>query len=168
MHTYMSHIYTQTHTSLKKMHNYVYTTIDDSMYLYLCVHSDTGLQRPTGLHKLQVIFRKRVTNCRALLRKMTSKDKALCGFSPPCASNATIHVYVCIYMSHICTHLWIYIYMYVYTYIYVFIYIHICIYTYIWIHIYTYVYSVCRYLYVCMYIYMYVYINIYLCMMECK
>jgi len=33
---------------------------------------------------LQVIFRKRATNYRALLRKMTYKDKASYGFSPTC------------------------------------------------------------------------------------
>jgi len=34
--------------------------------------------------KLQFIFRKRATNYRALLQKMTYKDKASCGSSPPC------------------------------------------------------------------------------------
>ena len=34
---------------------------------------------------MQVIFRKRATNYRALLRKMTYKDKASCGSSPPCS-----------------------------------------------------------------------------------
>jgi len=36
----------------------------------------TGWQRPIGCLKLQVIFRKRATNLRALLRKTTYKDKA--------------------------------------------------------------------------------------------
>jgi len=36
----------------------------------------TGWPRPTGCLKLQVIFRKRATNHRALLWKMTCKDKA--------------------------------------------------------------------------------------------
>jgi len=44
----------------------------------------TGWQRLTGCLKLQVIFRKRATNWRALLRKMTYKDKASYGSSPPC------------------------------------------------------------------------------------
>jgi len=34
--------------------------------------------------RLQVIFRKRASNYRALLRKMTCKDKASYGSSPPC------------------------------------------------------------------------------------
>ena len=37
------------------------------------------------LWKLQVIFRERATNYRALLRKMTCKDKAFYGSSPPCS-----------------------------------------------------------------------------------
>jgi len=37
--------------------------------------------------KLQVIFRKRVTNYRALLRTMTHEDKAPYGSSPPCTKN---------------------------------------------------------------------------------
>ena len=44
----------------------------------------TGWRRPIGCLKLQVIFRKRATNHRALLRKMTYKDKASYGSSPPC------------------------------------------------------------------------------------
>ena len=43
-----------------------------------------GWRRPIECLKVQVIFRKRTTNCRALLRKMTCKDKASYGPSPPC------------------------------------------------------------------------------------
>jgi len=42
--------------------------------------------RVAKTHKLQIIFRKRATNCRALLRKMTYKDKASYASSPPCIS----------------------------------------------------------------------------------
>jgi len=45
---------------------------------------NTGWRRPIGCLKLQFIFRKRATNYRALLRKMTHKDKASYGSSPPC------------------------------------------------------------------------------------
>jgi len=45
---------------------------------------DTGWRRPIGCLKLQVIYRKRATNYRALLRKTTHKDKASYGSSPPC------------------------------------------------------------------------------------
>jgi len=59
--------------------------------LYLQIPS-TWWRRPTGCHKLQVIFRKRTTNYRALLRykyyrallrKMTCNDKAPHESSPP-------------------------------------------------------------------------------------
>ena len=48
--------------------------------------STTGWRRPKGCLKLQVFFRKRATNYRALLRKMTYKDKASDDFRPPCTS----------------------------------------------------------------------------------
>jgi len=51
-------------------------------------HSYTGWQRPIGCLKLPVIFRKRATNYRALLRKITYKDKASYGSSPPCTCDA--------------------------------------------------------------------------------
>jgi len=43
-----------------------------------------GWRRPIGCLKLQVIFRKRATNYRALFWKMTYGDKASYGSSPPC------------------------------------------------------------------------------------
>jgi len=45
----------------------------------------TGWRRPIGCLKLQVIFRERATNYRALLRKMTGKSKAPWGFLSPCS-----------------------------------------------------------------------------------
>jgi len=48
----------------------------------------TGLRRPIGCLKLQVIFRKRATNYRALLREMAYKDKASYGSSPPCTMSS--------------------------------------------------------------------------------
>jgi len=44
----------------------------------------TGWPRPIWCLKLQVMFHKRATKNRALLRKMTCKDKASYGSSPPC------------------------------------------------------------------------------------
>jgi len=44
----------------------------------------TGRRRCIGRLKLQGSVRKRATNYRALLRKMTYKDKASHGSSPPC------------------------------------------------------------------------------------
>ena len=44
----------------------------------------TGWRRPIKCLELQVIFRKRPNNYRALLRKMTCEDKASYGSSPLC------------------------------------------------------------------------------------
>jgi len=43
--------------------------------------------RPIGCLKLQVIFRKRANNYRALLRKMICKDKASYDSTPPCTNH---------------------------------------------------------------------------------
>jgi len=45
----------------------------------------TGWRRPIGCLKLQVIFCKRATNYRALLRKMIYEDKISYGSTPPCS-----------------------------------------------------------------------------------
>ena len=72
-----------------------------------------GWRRPIGCLKLQVIFRKRATNYRALLRKMTYKDKASYDSSPPCTQfsivfdaiqfekwkHAYFHIYIYIYID---------------------------------------------------------------------
>jgi len=50
---------------------------------------DTGWQRPIRCLKLQIIFRKKFTNYTALLQKMTYKDKASYGSSPPCTTDST-------------------------------------------------------------------------------
>ena len=47
-------------------------------------HTCTGWQRPIGSPKLQIIFHKRATKYRSLLRKMTYKDKGSYESSPPC------------------------------------------------------------------------------------
>ena len=44
----------------------------------------TGWRRSIGCLKLQVIFRKRATNYRSLLRKMIYEDKAPYASTPPC------------------------------------------------------------------------------------
>ena len=48
------------------------------------LYTHTGWRRLIGCFKLQVIFRKRATNYRALLRKMTYQDKASYDSTPPC------------------------------------------------------------------------------------
>ena len=55
----------------------------------------TGWRRLVGSPKLQVIFYKRATKFRSLLRKMTCKDKGSYESSPPCTH---ICVYVCVCM----------------------------------------------------------------------
>ena len=47
-------------------------------------HLYTGWQRLIGSPKLQIIFHKRATKYRSLLRKMTYKDKGSYESSPPC------------------------------------------------------------------------------------
>jgi len=54
------------------------------MWEHVVVQLCTGWQKPIECLKLQVIFRKRATKYRALFRKMTCKDKASYGSSPPC------------------------------------------------------------------------------------
>jgi len=44
----------------------------------------TGWRSLIGCLKLQVIFRKRATSYRALLREMTKEDKPFYDFTPPC------------------------------------------------------------------------------------
>ena len=48
------------------------------------IHTHTGWRRLVGFPKLQIIFHKRATKYRSLLRKMTYKDKGSYESSPPC------------------------------------------------------------------------------------
>ena len=70
----------------------------------------TGWRRLIGCLKLQIIFCKRATDYRALLRKMIRKDKASYGSLPPCTNTSTqymnthyiyihvhIYIYTCVY-----------------------------------------------------------------------
>ena len=50
----------------------------------LACQSGTAWPRPIGCLKLQVIFRRRGTNYRALLQKITYTDKASYDSTPPC------------------------------------------------------------------------------------
>ena len=47
---------------------------------------DTGWRRPIGCLISWITFRKLATNYRALLRKMTYKDKASYDSTPPCTT----------------------------------------------------------------------------------
>ena len=85
------HIYTHTHTcAYIYLHIYLPNILCFVSTLWLITH-DTGCRIPIGCLKLQVIFRKRATNYKALLRKMTYKHKASYGSSPPCT---TFSIYI--------------------------------------------------------------------------
>jgi len=58
------------------MHKYICECTYIYLYIYICPH-----QLPLCL---QVIFRKRAINYRALLRKMTYEDKVPYDYTPPC------------------------------------------------------------------------------------
>jgi len=64
-----------------------------------CPKIRSGWRRPRGCLKLQDIFRKRATNYRALLRKITHKEKASYDSTPLCTIEA---IRVCICAVYIC------------------------------------------------------------------
>ena len=76
------------------------------MYEFTWMFTCIGWRRPIGCLKLRIIFRKRATNCRALLRKMTYEDKASYDSAPPCMHSVLsqlvvflrvrVRVYICI------------------------------------------------------------------------
>ena len=72
------------------------------MILLVVCACNTGWRRPIGCLKLQVTFRNRATNYRALLQKMTYKDKASYGSWLPCikvCAISSIHnKYLCNFM----------------------------------------------------------------------
>jgi len=88
-----------------------------------CVWNGTGWRRLIGSPKLKIIFHKRATKYRALLRKMTYKDKGFYEPSPPCICRCMhstnmftfLQIYMGIFFENtfiyifICT--WIYIYL---------------------------------------------------------
>jgi len=57
------------------------------------IRSCTGWRRLIGSPKLQIIFHKRATKYRALLRKMSYKDKGSYESSPPCRDWP--HIFYC-------------------------------------------------------------------------
>ena len=67
---------------------YIYVYVHVNMYTYIYIHvyvRPTWWRRPIGCFKLQVVFCKRATIYRALLREITYTDKASYGSSPPCS-----------------------------------------------------------------------------------
>jgi len=77
---------------INTIHGHIVMILCHRLSLRMCVcerqrvweKEGTGWRRPLGCLNLQVIFCKRANNYRALLRKMTCKDKASYGSSPPC------------------------------------------------------------------------------------
>jgi len=116
---------------------------------HICIHThaeilymstaltDTGWRRLIGSPKLQMIFHNRATKYRALLLKMTYKEKGPYESSPPCIDGRShdhalvltlLYIQIYIYTS-MCVRACIYIYIYIYMYIYICIYIYIDILT---------------------------------------
>jgi len=155
------------------IHILIYTHMDKYIYTFRLT---TGWRWLTACLKLQVIFRKKATNSRAFLRKMTSKDKTSYESSPPCTSLSGTTILINRHPKHkwvsprnenfhppssrahvdsqksIYTYIHIHMYIYICIYIYIYIYI-LCIYIYIYIYI----------LYTHIYIHMYIYTYIYIC-----
>ena len=87
----------------------------------------TGWRRLIGSPKLQIIFHKRATKYRSLLRKMTYKDKGSYESSPPYTTIVLFTIYNI--ARYICMH------TYTYTYIHTYIRTYMC--TRVYIHRYT-------------------------------
>jgi len=86
-----TYMHTFIHTKSRKIHihAYIYTQQTKRDTTHTQTHqiqrdTHTGWRNPTEHLKLHVIFRKRATNNRALLLKMSYKDRASYGSSPPC------------------------------------------------------------------------------------
>jgi len=114
----MWHKYTQTHAHAHRHTEHTCTNMCDVTHVRIISHDEwvlshvwmirvsqwlrhitrSGWQRPIGSLKLHVIFRRRATNYRALLRKMTNQDKASYGSLPPCVRKS---VKSHIRMSHV-------------------------------------------------------------------
>jgi len=88
------HTYIYTYTKIyMRAYTCTYIHIYTHIYVHMCIHMHLHIhvyiciirwRRPIGCLKLRVIFRKRATNYRALLRKITYNDQASYGSLPPC------------------------------------------------------------------------------------
>jgi len=95
-----THVYVNIYTHISTPHHTTSSLASlscSAFMLYACVciwfHAcmqtftrETGWRRPIGCLKMHIVFRKRATNHRALWRKITFKDKASYGSSPPCTT----------------------------------------------------------------------------------
>ena len=150
---------------------YIYIYIYTYVYIYIDTRKHTcntgfGCGVWWTYPNLQIIFHKRATKYRLLLRKKTYKDKRSHESPPPCSTVKT-HIYtsyeyMCIY-THMftcrCIYVNTYIYIYIYIFIYIFMYTRIYIHIFIDTHIYTYIHT---HIYTNIYIYIYIYIHIYI------
>jgi len=111
--------------------------------LYICIyidiyikytHAAAGWQTPIGCLKLQVMFRNKVTNHRAFLRKTTCRDKASYGSSPPCINALNTRTHTLYTYSWTPTHILqthtLSVDIYTHTSVHTCIYTYICAYTY--------------------------------------
>jgi len=137
--------------------------------------------------KLQGTFRRRTTDYRALLRKMTYEDKASYDSTPPCifcrckwelnlpihTCKKNTHTHVCTSTctrthryAHVKTHMHIYMCKNTYAYLYV----HICAVVTIrpWEKALLYRSFHTVYIYICIHKYIYTYIHVYTCIYICK
>jgi len=110
------------------VYRYLSTHIHSNTYIYIYIYRHTDVDtvwwRLIGCLKLQFIFRKRATNYRALVRKMTSEDKASYESTPPCTK-----IYKCMCYMCVCVYIWC-VYMHLYK--------HVHSYTCIYIEMYRY------------------------------
>jgi len=111
------HIHVFTHTCIyihlypcMYVHTHLHVPISDVMCYtyrfywntYTCIHMYTGWRSLIASPQLQIIFHKRATKYRPLLRKMTYENKGSYESSPPCVCKFVFR-YVCTYM-YTCTY----------------------------------------------------------------
>jgi len=98
--TYNIDVYIYIHVcmSISIATQYIDTSID-VIHIHTCIfrytYTRTGWRRPVGCLELQVIFRKRATNHRALLRKITCTDKISYSSSPLCIDLCGWSIHLC-------------------------------------------------------------------------
>ena len=89
------------HEYIFHCHEYIDVYISLSciyIYTHLYKFHRKGWRRPIGCLQSQVMFRKRATIYRALLRKMTYTDKASYDSTPPC-----VYIYTYMHIFHLDT-----------------------------------------------------------------
>jgi len=89
-------------TRQSQLHTYCNTIQHGATHCNARCAGTTGWRRLMGSPKLQIIFHKRATKYRSLLREMTYKDKASYESSPPCRQSQS-RTY-CIALQRTATH----------------------------------------------------------------